>query len=744
MAEHELPDDLQDALKSIIDQFEKEDQAVRERQIRLWKKLEFYWAGFTKIWWSEVAHDWRIYENVSGEGDSGYYDKQINIFRAYLETVIAALSASVPGLKCIPDDADNASDISTAKGGTEIAGLVYKHIDAPLLWIKALFVYCTQGMIAAYNYTDENNEYGTVAVPKYENEEVDAQTPICPNCGQQLGDPQLAKNEEDEFDPGDDDIVIKNELDDNKILCPQCAMQVDPELSADKVTITRMTGVINKPKARQCVEVNGGLFVRVPNYARKQCDIPYLAYSYEQHYALIYKQYPDMRDKFKDLDTKITSSSGSDMYGRWGRLSPQYWGEYPQNTPTVRNWWLRPCAFETIEDDDIVKRLKKKFPDGCKVVFINEEYCESCNESLDDHWTLTYNPLSEYIHYDPLGLLLTSIQDITNDLISLTIQTIEHGVPQTFADPTVLDFKAYRDTEVTPGAIYPAKAKSGKNLAEGFFTVSTASLSREVGPFTEKINELGQFVSGALPSLQGVAQPGSSRTAAQYSMSRQQALQRLQTPWKMINFWWKNVFSKVIPAYIKDMLEDERIVKEQHQSFINVVIKRAEMDGKIGSVEVISSDALPQGIGQAKDIIMQLMQTNNPEILAAIGAPENLGVLQEALGLDDFSLPGEDDRVKQFEEIQILLQQNPINDQMPSVMPDFDVDNHKVEGDICRSWLVGDAGRQAKIDNPNGYKNVLLHMKVHIQMLQQLTAPPPQQGKLVPPKPTSGAPNATQ
>ena len=38
------------------------------------------------------------------------------------------------------------------------------------------------------------------------------------------------------------------------------------------------------------------------------------------------------------------------------------------------------------------------------------------NESLDDHWTLTYNPLSDYIHYDPIGLLLSSVQDITNDL----------------------------------------------------------------------------------------------------------------------------------------------------------------------------------------------------------------------------------------------------------------------------------------------------------------------------------------
>ena len=44
-------------------------------------------------------------------------------------------------------------------------------------------------------------------------------------------------------------------------------------------------------------------------------------------------------------------------------------------------------------------------------------------------------------------------------LISLVLQTIEHGIPQTFADPKVLNFNAYRNSEVIPGGIYPATPK---------------------------------------------------------------------------------------------------------------------------------------------------------------------------------------------------------------------------------------------------------------------------------------------
>lgn len=721
----ELSEELQKELKAIIDEFEQEDEFVRERQIQLWKKLDYYWSGITKIWWSETAHDWRIDDN----DDENANDKEINVFRAYLESIIAALSSTVPVVKCKPDDADNVNDVLTAKGGTKIAELVYDHIDAPLLWCRALWIYCTQGMIACYNYTDEDEKYGTVKVAQYTNTEEDIQTTTCPQCGEELA-PQEMMNDlsaeiSDEFDPTSEVIPEPN-------FCATCQQVVQPEVQVSKLIVERMTGEIDQPKARQCLKVEGGLYVKVPNYAREQKDTPYLAYCYETHYSNVFAKYDHLREK---LDSN-SSGSSNEEYERWGRLNTQYAGDFPRSTPTVRNWWLRSSSFEMVKDEKNRKQLQKRFPHGCKCVWVNEQFAEAKDESLDDHWTLTFNPLSNYLHFDPLGLLLTSIQEITNELIELELQTIQHGIPQTFADPSFLNFPAYREMKTLPGAIYPARAKSGKQLSEGFYTISTATLSQEVEPFGNKIQEMAQFVSGALPSLFGGVQSGGGRTAAQYSMSRNQALQRLQTPWKMINFWWKNVFAKVIPAYIKGMLEDERLVKEQHGSFINVMIRKSEMDGKIGSITIANSDEIPHSWGQVKDTVMQLIQTNNPQILEAIGSASNLQILSDAIGLSDFTLPGEDDRQKQLEEIQLLLKSepimgppdpmNPMGTEMPSIMPEMEVDNHKIEADIVREWAVSEAGRQAKIENEPGYKNNLLHLKMHIMMLQQLSAPMPQ------------------
>jgi hypothetical protein len=137
---------------------------------------------------------------------------------------------------------------------------------------------------------------------------------------------------------------------------------------------------------------------------------------------------------------------------------------------------------------------------------------------------------------------------------------------------------------------------------------------------------------------------------------------------------------------------------------------------------------------------MQLMQSNNPQLLQLIAQPENLPFLYEALGLTDLVIPGEESRNKQYDEIRQLLnaepyvvppteeetlvaismgEEEPQPHEEPSVEVDEEFDNHAVELAICVSWINGEAGRQAKTENPEGYKNVLLHARLHKFFLNQ-------------------------
>lgn len=735
-----LNEELSRLLKSVVDHFDKEDVPTRERQIRHWRRLKFYWNNLSQIYWSETAHDYRVYgrDDITS-GDQDYYDRPVNVFRAFLETIIAALSISIPGISCVPDDADNPLDLSTAKAGNKLAEQTYKHNNVILLWLHALYVWATEGMVACYIYTKSDKKYGTYDEKQYKAEEQEGY--FCPNCQANIPDELLARKQQDKFQPDDVDADLNAIIEEEGPTCPECADLLDENLQKSKLIINRFVGVTKKPKTRVCMEVYGGLYVKVSNYAKKQEDLLYLIHMYETHFANPLEMYPDLRDS---MPQGGWSGKGiNDPEEQYGRLNTQYTSDYPENTVTIKSTWLRPAAFNVLEKEDCDK-LKKKFPNGAKIVLVNDICAEYVNEALDDHWTLTLNPMADFLCHEPAGELLTNIQDIINDLISLVLQTIEHGIAQTWVDPAVVDLEGQSRIEATPGTISPTKPQgSGGEISKAFYSSKTAALAPEIFQMFRIVQELGQFVSGALPSLfGGTMGKGNSQTASEYAMSRSGALQRQQTPWKMMTTWWKEIFGKVIPMRLANIKEDERYVeKDEKNNFINVFIRKAEIEGKIGSVELEASEQLPITEEQQKDIILELMKlTQNEMMQAALFSPENLPFIRKIIRIPQFKLPGEDSRQKQQEEINTLLNSEPIEmppdetmmmealaaglpppppERIPSVEVDPIVDDHEVEAATLRSWLISEAGRLAKIENPLGYENNLLHFKMHMDIIQQ-------------------------
>lgn len=732
-------EEIQKLLRTIYDDCKNEDAAVRETQIRKWKRLKLLWEGFHNVWYSEVAHDWRIWDHLNeASSDQSYYDKPINVFKAYLETIIAVLSISVPAVKCYPDDADNPLDLDTAKAGDKIAQVVYRHNDAVLLWLHMLFINATEGMIACYTYVKSDKEYGTYTVNKYEDYEQDIEKTVCPICGYTIDERELSPGEvppspaEVPQEPAQTPQEIQQDPQD---LCPNCSNSITPQIKIEKAIQTKLTGSTQEPKSRVCQEMYGGLYVKVAIYAHTQKDTPYLIYSDERDYSLVVEELDHLRGNktlIKQMKAGNDTGGGYGEYEQYGRLSPQYHGQTPENVITVNQAWIRPAKFNILEEEKDVNKLKKLYPKGVRLTMVNDQFGEAINESLDDHWTLSQDPLSDYLHHEPSGQGLISIQDITNDLISLTLQTIEHGIGQTFADPGVLSFKKYSETEVVPGGIFPATPKSGKGLNDGFYELRTATLSGEVMPFSDRIQSLGQFTSGALPSLFGGNLQGSNNTASEYGMSQAQAKQRQQNTWKMLCVFWKNIYSKIIPLYIEATRnqDDEREVqKDRDGNFVNVFIRKAELEGKIGKVELEASENIPLTWDQKRGAVEKLMLNGNPEIVKMLQAPENIPLLHDALGLTDFYVPGEDDVIKQYDEIKILLNSEPISTGDPtgqnpltsSVEIDPLLDNHQLEFEICRKWAMSAAGRYAKTskDMQAGYQNVLLHAKMHYDVIQQ-------------------------
>jgi hypothetical protein len=195
--------------------------------------------------------------------------------------------------------------------------------------------------------------------------------------------------------------------------------------------------------------------------------------------------------------------------------------------------------------------------------------------------------------------------------------------------------------------------------------------------------------------------------------------------------------SKACRLFATKMVEDEKYVRKQGNSFETVWIKKAELTGKIGNVEPDANEQFPLTWAQKHDMFMQLVQMNNPIIGQILLHPNNSQNTKDALGFPEFFIPGEDDRTKQLIEIRKLSLVSPEemqpDAQQPTVMIDTDVDDDNVHIEVIKLYCVSAEGLYLKETNPAAYMNIILHLKMHQQnqqmqqMQQQQAQQPPQQ-----------------
>lgn len=770
-------------LVEIIDHLEKHDQFMRDRQLKKWRKQMCYWDHLQYLWWSELAHDWRtpqdaVEEDPQADIDPALYAKVINIYRAHGEVIIAAMSASLPTVPFFPDDADNADDVSTAKAFTKIGALIQKHNFAELLFMKALYILYNQGIVFGYNENRREKQFGTYQKAVIKDHMVTTQEQNCPNCGLMLGSNEVGSRLIDEggsqnevanqsdlsmgVPEGEGGGAMESQAMDSppSLPCPQCQQDVQPWNEEYSEIVPRLVGYEDTPKARECLDVYGPLNVKVPGWSTKPSDWPYLILETEEHYTKLQDVYPEIAEF-------IAPTTDLETWDRSMRTAVAYSGDLPLDLCTTRRVWLEPHTYNLLgvgNRDDEIEELRSLFPKGCYTVIINRDLvAEATEDSREDHWTATEHPLAETVHASATGEGVVPIQDMTNETFNLTLEGIEFGIPEVFADPDVLNFDEYGKSEARPGQVSPAKAPAGRTLSEGFFEAKTSQISREIDLFANRLERVGQFVSGALPTVFGGAIQGGTGTAREYEMSRSQALQRLQITWKIVKIWWAKMLSKAVRSFANNMKSDERYIQKKGSSFVNVWIRKADMGGKVGEVEPDVNESFPISWAAKRDMILNLIQSGNEDIMAVIRHPENASLVASLIGVPEMYVPGDDSRNKQLVEIAELIvsepmenpmammtpqqgqppqEQNgpipPVGDNQPktpegqsqppppqmvsSVQVEPDLDDHEVESSTCQAWLRSEVGMQCKIENPGGYLNVLTHMKEHLFFVKQAQA----------------------
>lgn len=768
---------LVSALIDLTQEYSRDYEFPRQNLLREIRRNDLYYMGIQDIWISDNANDWRNFTDIGSLGEdpsnanlnADFNFKFINIYRAYADSLIAALGVQVPATRFLPEDADNIDDVLTADAYGKIASLIRKNNKAKLLLIKTLAILYNHGCVVLYNYCDRDSKYGQVSKPErgvLNRAQVDE---ICSVCGNIISSEVLPAEIVEDIE------ALENqpepEVDGNKTLfCPNCNNTVQPLTEVKNNLKEGIVDFTQINKIQEKIKAYGLSHAAFPPYVTSQEQIPIFHLAEEQDTSLVEEIYPHLKGLIPETNTDTPELN------KWARQNYLYYGELPKHTCTVNEYWIRPWAFNRIVDDsyiveflqkeniipsDIIspdvidnpdvdnsvdgvlpdnssdteninrlsEYLKEKYPTGLRLVLIGEDlYAEHHEENLDDHITISICPTQEWLVAKSTGSEMIPIQDIKNDLVNLKLDTVEHGITENFIDQNIIDWNRYSKVEQRPGNAFPVNSSPNSALSNSFHQTKPASLSQEVEKFDESIMKDGQQVSGALPSLWGGNMD--SDTAAEYSMSRTQALQRLLNVWAAICVLFSEMECKAVKDYAKNLNYDERYTTKNGSSAKNVWIKQIELKGAIAEIEAEASETMPLTWGQKNDLIFKLMGLNNEKVNEILGHPENIGKVATYVGSDELYIPGDDQRNKQLAETNEMInsiaqlgQVSPEAIQMmmqsgqPTVQIEPDVDDHEIHSEVCKAFLVSMEGQALKRDNPEAYLNILLHKKQHDAIL---------------------------
>jgi hypothetical protein len=534
------------------------------------------------------------------------------------------------------------------------------------------------------------------------------------------------------------------------VTCAGCGAELtDADLrKAERVTVPRVVGMKRVANGQEVISIAGGLELNTPVWANEMHEYPYLQWQTEVHRSKLKAAYPHAADKIE-----ISPSQGAeDVYARVSRLSVEqglpsiHPGDALMNLITFDRTWLRPWSFYAVEDEATRNELLTLFPDGCYVAFAGEAYCESRNESMDDHWRVLHALPGDGQNRPSVGDSLVQVQERYNVLSNMQAETYEYGIPPIYADPQVLDFDALANQVAEPAAHFPARARPGQPLAAGFFQPQPARVSPDMLQHQQElIGPVSQFLSGLFPAVFG-GNMEDVKTASGYALARDQALGRLGLVWRRMKQFYADVILLGVDCFRKNRPEDVELPLLGPEGALDArIIRQADLKGNI-CVHPEADETFPRLKSQQRGVLQQLFGVNDPVIQRALTEPANLGYIKNVLGLTEMVIPGEDSRNKQLREIQQLLAGAPIivaaqkSDEwrvasgeqeataksativMPSVPVDALLDDHAVEFEECKRWANSEAGQSARMTNPAGFANVRAHADAHLHALNMAAA----------------------
>lgn len=525
-----------------------------------------------------------------------------------------------------------------------------------------------------------------------------------------------------------------------------------------------------KPKGGEKSDPYGVLEAKVPINMRSKSQWPFCQISYEVDSTSAKALYPWYADRIQggepgpaeymfDRVTRVACTQGIRLLVESGDSISQL--------PTLSRTWMRPAMFAEIETPEIREFFEDNFPDGVCVVFVGNAYCESRNESLDDHITV-YHPLPGDGQATPsCGAIIMPVQDLINDLTDLMMERSMKTIPAVIVAQGTLNMQALSKEHASPGAHYETinALEPNETLANRFFVEPIPGKPEgEAEFFTAMISDIPQFLTGLHAAALGDSDPN-NETASGIDQLQRKSRGQGGVAWRPLRKTYAENLTQLVRvgAYFRASESEDGMVKIDAPGAKPIEIDLEDLREGNWCCVPDGDESYPNTHAEKQAAMQQLAQMINanpqsPLSLAITGSPKNIVTLKSSIGVSELEFAAADSEEKQLAEIQQMLDEPPIPNtqaiqafqqgmmqwkvaatlaqaqgqppppQPPPLTPeqefvtsmpiDAKFDDNPTEFKAGKDWLNTSEGQNQKRTNPKGVLNVRLHLLSHGQAAQ--------------------------
>src|SRR5580698_8169793 len=690
------------------------------------------------------AVDWMNREHAQDSDDKDLYQYCNNFYQMLATGFVAALAPQVPKSKWMPEDAEQLSDVTTAKAAQTLIGIIERqNREQSLLKQQLLYLYTTGAVFRHTRYVVDAERAGTSREPVFNERET-----------------QLAPDRYHCFHCGATSAADAMGTDARH--CLQCLRPLgdDSFFPAEYGPVIQKVGEEEVPNGMVAQNLYCPLEVDCDPAANNLRQTPILNLEVEVHVGALRAAYPDMYDQIAASPSSELSPNGSidriarqQVYSQTGAYS----SILQDQRPTLSRTWIQPWAFDLEDDQEFGERMRATYPNGLLLVSTGATFLSARDASLTKEWTWAGTHEGFGLYPPSIGDIVVPFQKRYNDMANILHEFMDRcssGV--TLANADLIDTKSMQGKPMLPGVLNLVKLK--RTGAPGAVRMADAlyqfqfQMHEEAFSYLDKLAYNAQMFAGIPPQVYGGTGDPSVETFGGQQQQLNSALGKL-------NIYWENLKEEHAKAdelavnCAKDNLTGDmrQVILERGSEFRNDYIRLDDLQGSVHAY-ADTDQGLPVTAAELRQRWMDLMQAaaSNPLAQAIFDDPTNQEQAATALGVPNMVVPGAAMRSKVLQIIERLLEAEavpvvdprtgvPTGQVKPTIMPDKAIDDLTVLKQVVRQYCQENS--DLPDDNPAGWQNLLAYFTAAVALETQQMAEMAQQKAVVA---QAGSPKAPQ